>query len=88
MRCPNHRYTSLTVVEEDVRALFGETTDHFGHDILALELADDHGHLFVQTDPKYRPTDIARQCKSHSDWSLLICQNAQPRRFPKMGFAR
>lgn len=30
------------VVKNDIRWLFGETADHFGHDILALEIADDH----------------------------------------------
>ena len=49
-----------------MRELFGETADQFSHEILALEIADDHVHLFVQTDPKHSPTDIARQFKSYS----------------------
>ena len=64
--CPKHRHPVLNVVEEDVRELFRETADHFGHEILALEIADDHVHLFVQTDPKHSPANIARQFKSYS----------------------
>jgi Transposase and inactivated derivatives len=49
------------------------TSDHFGHEILALEIADedDHVHLFVHTDPKHSPADIARQFKSYSGKQLL-----------------
>ena len=42
-----------------------------GAEILALEIADDHVHLFVQTDPKHSPADIARQFKSYSGKHLL-----------------
>jgi putative transposase len=59
--CPKYRHSVLGAVEKDVRELFGETADHFGHEILALEIAEDHVHLFVQTDPKYSPADVARQ---------------------------
>ena len=69
--CPKHRHPVLNVVEEDVRELFSETADHFGHEILALEIADDHVHLFVQTDPKHSPANIARQFKSYSGKHLL-----------------
>jgi len=54
------------VVEKDVQELFDETADHFGHEVLALEIADDHIHLFVPTDPKHNPAKIARQFKSYS----------------------
>jgi hypothetical protein len=43
----------------------------FGHEILALEIANDHVHLFVQTDPKHSPAGIARQFKSYSGKRLL-----------------
>lgn len=69
--CPKYRHSVLDVVEEVVRKLFAETADHFGHEILALEIADDHVHLFVQTDPKHSPVDIARQFKSYSGKHLL-----------------
>jgi REP element-mobilizing transposase RayT len=60
-------------VEDDLLELFGEAADHFGHEILALEIADNHVHLFVQTDPKHSPADIARQFKSYSAKHLLGC---------------
>jgi hypothetical protein len=49
--CPKYRHPILNVVEGDVRELSDETADHFGHEILALEIANDRVHLFVQTDP-------------------------------------
>jgi putative transposase len=69
--CPKYRHPILNVVEEDVRELFSETADHFGHEVLALEIAGDHVHLFVQTDPKHSPAEIARQFKSYSGKHLL-----------------
>ena len=69
--CRKYRHPVLNMVEDDVRELFSETADHFSHEILALEIADDHVHLFVQTDPKYSPADIARQFKSYSGKHLL-----------------
>jgi len=68
---PKYRHPILGVVEDDVRELFGETADHFSHEILALEIADDHVHLFVQCDPKHSPADIAQQFKSYSGKHLL-----------------
>ncbi|CAI50046.1 IS200-type transposase ISNph6 [Natronomonas pharaonis DSM 2160] len=69
--CRKYRHQILNAVEDDVRELFDETADHFGHEILALEIADDHVHLFVQTDSKYSPANIARQFKSYSGKHLL-----------------
>ena len=69
--CPKYRHPVLDVVEDDVRELFAETADYFGHEVLALEIADDHIHLFVQCDPKHSPADLARQFKSYSGKHLL-----------------
>jgi len=54
-----------------VTELFTETANHFGHEILAVGIADDHVHLFVQTDPKHSPADVARQFKSYSGKHIL-----------------
>ena len=59
------------MVEENVRELFSEISDLFGHEILALKIADDQVHLFVQTDPRHSPTNIARRFKSYSGKHLL-----------------
>ena len=71
LRCPKYRHPVFNVVDKDVQELFSETADHFEHEILALEIADDHVHLFVQTDPKHSPANIARQFKSYSGKHLL-----------------
>ena len=68
---PKYRHPVLAVREDDVRELLSETADHFGHDILALEIADDPVRLFVQRDPKHGPADIARQFKPYSGKHLL-----------------
>jgi len=69
--CPKYRHPVLDIVEDDVRELFGKTDDHFENEILALGIADDHVHLFVQSDPKHSPADIARQFRSYSGKHLL-----------------
>jgi len=69
--CPKYRHSVLGVVEGSVRELFAVTANHFNHDILALEIADDHIHLFVQSDPKHSPAEVARQFKSYSGKHLL-----------------
>jgi putative transposase len=75
--CPTYRHPVLDVVEDNVRELFAETADHFGHEVLALEIANDHVHLFVQCDPKHSPADLTRQFNSYSDKHLL-------ERYPKI----
>ena len=69
--CPKYRHAVLELVKDEVTKLFTETADHFGHEILALEIADDHVHLFVQTDPNYSPADVAQQFKSYSGKHIL-----------------
>jgi putative transposase len=69
--CPKYRHPVLGLVKDEVTELFTETANHFGHEILALEIADDHVHLFVQTDPKHSPADVARQFKSYSGKHIL-----------------
>lgn len=64
--CPSYRHPVPDMIEDDVRELFGEKADHFEHEILALEIADDLVQVFVQPDPKHSPADIARQLKSYS----------------------
>jgi putative transposase len=59
------------VVGDDARELFGETADHFGQGILALESADNHVHPFVQTDPKNSPAELSRHFKSYLGKHLL-----------------
>lgn len=34
--------------------------------MFALEIDEDHVHLFVQADPKYAPSEIAKQFKDGS----------------------
>lgn len=32
----------------------------FGHEIFSIEIAADHGYLFVQADPSYSPGEVAK----------------------------
>jgi putative transposase len=69
--CPKYRHPVLGLVKNEVTGLFTETVTQFGHEILALEIADDHVHLFVQADPKHSPADVARQFKAYSGKHIL-----------------
>lgn len=69
--CRKYRHPVLGFVQDEETELFTDTADHFGHEILALEIADDHVHLFVQTDAKHSPADVARQFKSYSGKHIL-----------------
>jgi putative transposase len=49
----------LELVRGEVAELFRGTAERFGHDIVLMEIATDHVHLFVETDPKWSPAEIA-----------------------------
>lgn len=51
--------------------MFYGTAERFGHEILSLEIADGHVHLFVETDPTWSPAEIAKQFKGYSGRMVL-----------------
>jgi len=69
-----YRHPVLDVVEGDVRELFGETANHFCHEILALEIADDHVHfLCKQTRSIVRRTLLGNSSRTRVStcWSSI-----------------
>lgn len=70
--CPKYRHPVLNVVEDDMRELFDETADHFGHDVLALEIADDHVHLSRATRSTALPTSLGSSSRTRAStcWNI------------------
>ncbi|ELY93079.1 IS200-type transposase (TCE31) [Natrialba chahannaoensis JCM 10990] len=65
------------MVRDDLEDVFHGTAGRFGHDIVALEIASDHVHLFVAADAKWSPAEIAKQFKGYSGHEIL-------RRYPNV----
>ncbi len=40
--CPKYRHGVLGLVRDELEELFHGTAERFGHEILSLEIADDH----------------------------------------------
>ena len=61
----------LEFVRDELAELFQGTAERFGHEVVSLEIANDHVHLFVEADPKWSPVEIAKQFKGYSGRTLL-----------------
>lgn len=68
---PKYRHSALGPITDELAEMFRGTANQFGHDMFALEIADDHVHLFVQADPKYAPSELAKQFKGYSGRMIL-----------------
>ncbi len=69
--CPKYRHAVLDSVRDELVLLFHETAERFGHEIIALEIASDHVHLFVEADARWSPAEIAKQFKGYSGQIIL-----------------
>lgn len=69
--CPKYRRSVLHLVEDRLTTLLHGTAERFDHNIISLEVARDHVHLFVQCDPKWSPAEIAKQFKGYSGRTIL-----------------
>ena len=69
--CPKYRHPMLSYITDGLTELFHETATRFGHEIFSLEIAEDHVHLFIQTDPSYSPAEVAKQLKGYSGKEIL-----------------
>ena len=65
-------------IRQRVKELFGEITAHHGIEIDAMEVAEDHVHLFVSFPPRYSISRVVGLLKSISA-SVLF------REFPRIG---
>ncbi len=61
----------LELVREELAELFQGTAERFGYEIVAMEFANDHVHLFVEADPKWNLAEIAKQFKGYSGRIIL-----------------
>lgn len=69
--CPKYRHGILELVQDELAELFRGTAERFGHEIVSMEIAPDHVHLFVEADPKWSPAEIAKQFKGYSGRTIL-----------------
>ena len=69
--CPKYRHSVVEYIEDELMEMLHETAKRFGHEIFALEIADDHVHLFIQCDPKWSPAEVTKQLKGYSGRTLL-----------------
>ena len=58
--CPKYRHGMLELVRDELAELFRGTAERFGHEIVSMEIATDHVHLFVEADPKLSPAEIVK----------------------------
>jgi len=61
----------LELVRKELAELFRGTAERFGHEIVSMEIALDHVHLFVECDPKWSPAEIAKQFKGYSGRTIF-----------------
>ncbi len=69
--CPKYRHGVLELVRDELAEVFQGTAERFGHEIVSMEIASDHVHLFVEADPKWSPAEIAKQFKDYSGRTIL-----------------
>lgn len=69
--CPKYRHDVLERVQDELNELFRGTAERFGHEIVSVEVANDHVHLFVEADPKWSPAEVAKQFKGYSGRTIL-----------------
>ncbi|MFC7076825.1 IS200/IS605 family transposase [Haloarcula halophila] len=69
--CPKYRHGMLELVRDELAELFRGTAERIGHEIVSMEIATDHVHLFVEADPKWGPAEIAKQFKGYSGRMIL-----------------
>jgi putative transposase len=65
--CPKYRRPVLTPpVDERLKALLREIAGNLGMAVHALEVMPDHVHLFVESDPRWAPAEIAGRLKANT----------------------
>jgi putative transposase len=61
----------LELVRDELTELFQGNDERFGHEVVSMEIATDHVHLFLEADPKWSPAEIAKQFKGYSGRTIL-----------------
>jgi putative transposase len=69
--CPKYRRPVLTPpVDERLKALLREVAGNLDMTVHALEVMPDHVHLFVESDPRWAPAEIAGRLKANTSRAL------------------
>jgi putative transposase len=65
--CPKYRRPVLAPpVDERLKALLHEIARNLDMTVHALEVMPDHVHLFVESDPRWAPAEIAGRLKANT----------------------
>ncbi len=65
--CPKYRLPVLTSpVDARLKALLHEIAGNLDMTVHALEVMPDHVHLFVESDPRWAPAEIAGRFKANT----------------------
>lgn len=68
---PKRRKAILTgSIADDCRTLINEKCEQRGWKILELAVQPDHIHLFVQANPEDSPSEIVKECKGITSFTL------------------
>ena len=59
------------MIRDELTESFRGTAEQFSHEIVSMEIAIDHVHLFVEADPKWSPAEIDIQFKGYSGRKIL-----------------
>lgn len=72
--CPKYRKKVLIgKIKESLEALIREKAVALNCEVHALEIGEDHVHLFLQSDPRIAPNSIVGQIKGYT--SKILRQN-------------
>lgn len=71
--CPKYRKRlfAQSHVRERCAELFREIADEYGYEIVEMEVAEDHVHIFLSFPPRYSIGDVVRSLKSISARELF-----------------
>ena len=69
--CPKYRRPVLTPpVDDRLKALIREVAELREMRLHALEVTPDHVHLFIETDPRWAPAEVAAKFKANTSRAL------------------
>src|SRR4051812_18467916 len=65
--CPKYRRPVLaSPVDDRLKALLREIAGNLDMTVHALEVMPDHVHLFIESDPRWAPAEIAGRLKANT----------------------
>jgi REP-associated tyrosine transposase len=83
--CPKYRRKVLTPpIDERLKVILTEQVEHWGQDLIEVEVLPDHVHLLVGCDPQFGVHRLVKQLKGYSSHALREEFPALKRRLPSL----